>query len=99
MKKILSLLILVCISLVIQSGTPVNKVMVKDADKLLFTWYYDQAMTDPTGTTSTVAVELNRNRDLYPSYTWQSVPGIGLLPVVWGYYSPTITAQIYSNMW
>lgn len=100
MKKILSLLILVSISLVIQSGAPANTVSRKDADsKVLFTWYYDQALTDPTGTVSGVAAEINRMRNLYPDYTWSNTPSIGLLPVVWGYYSPTISAQIYSNMW
>lgn len=100
MKKILSLLILVSISLVIQSGAPANKPTSNMAeDKVLFTWYYDQDMTDPTGTVSGVAAELNRMRDLYPDYTWSNVPSIGCLPVIWGYYSPTIKAQIYSNMW
>ena len=70
----------------------------QDAAFINYVWYYDEWMIDPVGTTSTIATELNRLRLLYPGYTFSSLPAVGLYPFEWGFYSPTISAVIYSNL-
>lgn len=63
-----------------------------------YTWYLDTEMENPVGTVSTVNVEMNRLRNLHPSYVFQSTFTLGLREMEFGYYSYYPAAVIYTNM-
>lgn len=101
MKKFISLLLLVTVCLTFQVHAVTEKENLshqKESAFIDYTWYNDPWYSDPVGTNSSIAIELNRLRLLYPGYVFSSTPGFGLLPFEWGYNSPTITAIIYSDL-
>lgn len=101
-KKFLSLLISVFIGLVFQGNAIPERYIsetTQDPAFLNYSWYNDPGYTDFTGSVTSVASELARLRSDYGGYTFSHTPQIGLLPFEWGYYSPSITAVIYSNLY
>ncbi len=109
MKQILSVLLLLAICLVFQGGTAAelstNPPATKRAQEkitnnhalLSYYWYNDAAYTDFTGSITTIANELDRLRSTYPGAAFKTYPDIGYYAFEFGYYSPSITAVIYSN--
>lgn len=63
-----------------------------------YTWYYDWDYTFPVGSVRSVADELTRLRALHPGYAFSATPGGGLIEYEFGYFSPLVTAVIYSNL-
>lgn len=99
MKKILSFLIIITICLVFQGQkVPEKQTNISQSNLVLFAWYHDPDYFDPTGTVCTTADEIDRLRTTFPSYIFKDSPGFGLLPIEWGYFSPSVTAVIYSNL-
>lgn len=109
MKKILSILLLAVVCLVLQGNTtaeqPGNQPATKRTQEkitnnhalLSYYWYNDAAYTDFTGSITTIANELDRLRSTYPGAAFKTYPDIGYYAFEFGYYSPSITAVIYSN--
>lgn len=62
-----------------------------------YTWYKDEEMTDPTGTTSAIYIEIDRLEALFPGYTFSSTHSMGLYPYEWGDHFFYPTTIIYSN--
>ena len=99
-KATLLTIALVCIIMAgnISASQFYRPVNTNEAILINYTWYSDEDMTDPTGTISDVATELNRLRSNYPSNVFSSVPGGNLYAFEWGYYQFSPVKIIYSDL-
>ncbi|AXY74768.1 hypothetical protein D3H65_12580 [Paraflavitalea soli] len=64
----------------------------------VYSWYYDQGGTDPTGTLATISDEVESLREIYSGYVFTSTPTMGLREFEFGYFSYYPAAVIYTNM-
>jgi hypothetical protein len=97
MKKILTLMLIV---LTIDSSFANKKFHADEKKPALvnYTWYYDADFSEAVGSTSEVNTELNRLRNLFPSYTFSSSPSPGMYAYEYGYYPFYVVPVIYSNI-
>ena len=63
----------------------------------LYYWYYDLDFTDPVCVYSDVATELNRLRNLHPTYEFSLIPHGLLVGFEFGYNPWNLTPIIFSN--
>lgn len=64
-----------------------------------YTWYMDPYYWIPTGSILSPLAEMNRLRETYPGNNFSSFPSLGLHPFEWGYFSPSVTTIIYSDLY
>lgn len=103
MKKTATLLVLGIIVSILASGViakeePSKMPVETNAALVNYQWFYDADMTDPTGTYSDVATEVNRLRNTWPAYTFSATWFVGLHQFSWGYRPFDNTAAIYSDL-
>ncbi len=101
MKKNCNAVIAVCLSLLLTinltSFQPVIVLAQSSTRIIAFTWFKDEELTDPTGTTSAINLEINRLQVLFPGYTFSSASSMGLSPYEFGYHDFYPGTVIYSN--
>jgi len=96
---VLGIILTILASFAIAKKAP-SKMPVKANTALYnYQWFYDADMTDPTGTYSDVATEVNRLKSIFPAYSFSAIWYVGLHEFDWGYRPYDNGAVIYSDLY
>jgi hypothetical protein len=106
MKKILAILVMVCIySAAFSNFNAKTSVFVQPFDRSYalslsdkYWWYTDIELTDFTGSICDIWDEMDRLRSCFPGYSFSHVFYGGLTDFEYGYCAPLYYATIYSNL-
>jgi hypothetical protein len=103
MKKTLYVVLFCAISMHLSSNgissQPTVQAPATPSFVLTYNWYLDPDLISFTGSSLSIAQEIDRLRRMWPAYTFSSEGDAGLVEFEFGYFPNQPVRPIYSNLW